>query len=115
VRLLALIASLSLLAAVLELVRRRRLREEFSVLWVAGAGGAFCLSIWGSGRAKLAAVLGTSEESALLATAALFMALICLDISTKVSRLANQQKHLVQELARMEKRIADVEKDNDRS
>jgi hypothetical protein len=113
VRVLALIASLTLLAAVFELVRRRRLREEFSVLWVVAALGAFGLSIWDGGREQLAAALGTSEGTALLATAALFLALICLDISTKVSRLANQQKHLIQEIARLEKRIADVERNDD--
>ena len=111
-RVLALVTSLALLAAVLDLVRRRRLREEFSVLWVVGAGGALGLSVWDYGREKLAALLGTSEESALLATASLFLACICLDISTKVSRLANQQKHLVQEIARLEKRIADLEGDD---
>jgi hypothetical protein len=114
-RILALLASLSLLAAVLELVRRRRLREEFSVLWVAGASGACILSVWDGARVQLAGILSTSEESALLATAALFLALVCLDISTKVSRLANQQKNLVQEIARLEKRIADIEKDDGRT
>ena len=78
---------------------RRRLREEFSVLWVVGASGALGLSIWDYGRTHLAALLGTTEEGALLATASLFLAGICLDMSTKVSRLANQQKHLVQELS----------------
>jgi len=113
-RILALLASLSLLAAVLELVRRRRLREEFSLLWVVGALGALALSLWDGARSQLAAALGTSEESALLATSALFLGMVCLDISTKVSRLANQQKHLVQEVARLEKRISDIERDDDR-
>jgi hypothetical protein len=113
-RILALLASLSLLAAVLELVRRRRLREEFSLLWVVGAFGALTLSLWDGARSQLASALGTSEESALLATAALFLAMVCLDISTKVSRLANQQKHLVQEFARLEKRVSDIERDNGR-
>lgn len=115
VRLLPLLASVALLIAVLDLVRRRRLREEFSMLWVVGAGGALVLSCWDYGREQLASVLGTSEEAALLATAALFLALVCLDISTKVSRLANQQKNLVQEIARLEKRIGDLEGDDDRS
>jgi hypothetical protein len=109
----AMVASLLLLVAVLDLVRRRRLREEFSVLWVVGASGALGLSIWDYGRTHLAGLLGTTEEGALLATASLFLAGICLDMSTKVSRLANQQKHLVQEVARLEKRLGDVEGDDE--
>ena len=106
---LPIIASVALLLAVLDLVRRRRLREEFSGIWVAGATGALILSAWGGARKELAELLGTSEQTALVAAAALFLALVCLDISTKVSRLANQQKNLVQEIARLEKRIADLE------
>ena len=111
-RLLPILASVALLLAVLDLVRRRRLREEFSVLWVVGTTSALVLSAWDYARSQLARLLGTSEETALVAAAALFLALVCLDISTKVSRLANQQKNLVQELARLEKRIADVEGDD---
>ena len=66
-RLLPLLASVALLIAVLDLVRRRRLREEFSMLWVVGAGGALVLSCWDYGREQLASVLGTREEAALLA------------------------------------------------
>ena len=105
-----LLASIALLLAVLELVRRRKLREEFSWLWVAGAGAALVLSCWVVGRSALTSLLGTTtEELALVAASILFVAMVCLDISTKVSRMANQQKNLVQEIARLEKRIADLE------
>ncbi|MEE2828889.1 MAG: DUF2304 domain-containing protein, partial [Myxococcota bacterium] len=101
-----LLASIALLLAVLELVRRRKLREEFSWLWVAGASGALLLSCWVVGRAALTDLLGTStEELALVAASILFVAMVCLDISTKVSRMANQQKNLVQAIARLEKRV----------
>jgi hypothetical protein len=109
VKLLPLLGSLALALTVIELVRRRRLREEFSWLWVVGASGALILSAWEGARAGLADLLGTDRQTAVLTVCLLFVVLVCLDISTKVSKLANQQKNLAQGLARMEKRLADLE------
>ena len=112
-KVLAFVVALLLLVRVLDLVRRQRLREEFSVLWVGGALGGLTLTVWAGGRETLARLLGADEGSALLTLAALFLLLIVLDLSTRVSRLANQQKHLIQEIARLEKRINDLEGQDD--
>ena len=110
-KVLPIVLSLALGATVLDLVRRRRLREEFSWMWVLGGAVALLLGLWERGRDGLAGWLGTDGEGAVLTLAVLFLALICLDISTKVSRLANQQKNLAQGLARMETRLSDLERD----
>lgn len=109
-RILPLVLSLAVAAAVLDLVRRRRLREEFSWMWILGGVAALSLSLWERARDGLARLLGTDAEGAVLTLAVLFLALICLDISTKVSRLANQQKNLAQGLGRLEKRLSDLER-----
>ncbi len=108
-KLLPLVLSLAVSATVLDLVRRRRLREEFSWMWILGGAAALVLGLWERARMGLAGWLGTDGEGAVLTLAVLFLALICLDISTRVSRLANQQKNLAQGLARLEKRLSDVE------
>ena len=108
-RVLPLVASLALALAVVDLVRRRRLREEFSWLWVLGSAGALVLSLWEGGRKALAGALGTDPTTAVLIACGLFLVLVALDISTKVSKLANQQKNLAQGVARLENRLADVE------
>jgi cell division protein FtsW (lipid II flippase) len=108
-RLLPLVLSLAVATAVVDLVRRRRLREEFSWMWVLGGAAALVLGLWGRAREGLAGWLGTDGEGAVLTLASLFLALVCLDISTKVSRLANQQKNLAQGVARLEKRLLDLE------
>jgi hypothetical protein len=103
------VASLALAVAVIDLVRRRRLREEFSWLWVLGSIGALVLSAWEGSRRALAGLLGTEPATAVLVVCGLFLVLVALDISTKVSKLANQQKNLAQGAARLEKRLADLE------
>ena len=110
-RLLPLVASVALALAVIDLVRRRRLREEFSWLWVLGSAGALVLSAWEGARQALASALDVDRPTAVLVVCGLFLALVALDISTKVSKLANQQKNLAQGVARLEKRLADLEGD----
>ena len=109
-KLLPLVLSVAVAAAVLDLVRRRRLREELSWMWILGGAVALVLGLWGRARTALAELLGTDSEGAALWLAVLFLALLCLDISTRISRFANQQKNLAQALARLEKRLSDLER-----
>ncbi len=111
-RILPLVLAFILLVAVLDLVRRRRLREEFSWLWVVGAGAALVLGAWAGPREALARALGVDGGLAVAALGMFFLGLVALDISTKVSRLANHQKNLAQTLGRLEKRLADLEDDD---
>ncbi len=112
-RVLGLLASIALAIAVLDLVRRRRLREEFSWLWVVGALAAVVLSASQSAREHLASLLRTDARTACLSTLLLFLVLVALDISTKVSKLANQNKNLAQDLARQRKRLEELEADDE--
>ena len=108
-RVVPLLVSLILLAAVIDLVRRRRLREEFSWLWVVGAAGALVLGAWEDAREAFARAMGVDEGMAVIALGVIFLVLIALDVSTKVSRLANHQKSLAQSVGRLEKRVSDLE------
>ena len=108
-RVLPLIASLALLGAVIELVRRRRLREEFSWIWVLGAATAFLLGVLPEVRGSVSRMLGVGEGQVLTLLAILFLCGVCLDLSTRLSRIANQQKNLAQLLGTLEKRVSDAE------
>ena len=101
--------ALLLLAAVLDLVRRRHLREEFSWVWVVGAATALALGAFARPREAFASALGVDEGLGVLTMAVFFLVLVALDISIKVSRLANHQKNLAQTLGRLDKRLCDLE------
>lgn len=108
-RLLPAALGVVVLVIVLDLVRRRRLREEFSWIWVAGGCGALSLAVIADARRAVATILGLDEAVAALVSALLFLAVVALDLSTQVSRLLNQQKNLAQDLGRLDKRVADIE------
>lgn len=108
-RALPALLALLILVAVVELVRRRRLREEFSWVWMLGGFGALLLAVHQGTRAALARLSGLGEGEAAIVAALLFLALVALDLSTQVSRLLNQQKNLAQDLGRLDKRVSDLE------
>jgi hypothetical protein len=99
-RIFALVASLGTLLFILELVRRRKLKEEYSWLWILTSGSMILLVAfygvieWASGL--IGAVLPTTT---LFLFALLFLLLISVHFSTVISRLTRQVTRLTQELA----------------
>ena len=107
ITLVSLIATIVLLLLVLELVRRRRLQERYSLLWLATGLTLFLLAAWSSLLNKLADIMGIRTPSnALFVVAAGFFLAVLLHFSLAMSRLTEQNSRLAQRLAMMEERTA---------
>jgi hypothetical protein len=99
-QLFAIIISFMVFIITIDLVRKKRLREEYSLLWL---GTSLCMIVlifrydWLLLVTKLiGAVLPTTT---LFLGSILFLILIAVQFSIKISRLSNQVKDLVQENA----------------
>lgn len=93
-------ASVVMLLFVLELVRRRKLREEYSLLWLATALVLIALSASRPLLDVLAETVGIFyPPSALFLVALGFMLFILLHFSTVLTRLAQENKQQAQQLA----------------
>jgi hypothetical protein len=93
-------ASILALVFVLELVRRRRLREEYSLLWLFTAFVMLVLASWRDLLHGLASLVGIAYPPNLLFLAAvLFILLILLYFSTIITRLTHENKDLAQQMA----------------
>jgi hypothetical protein len=91
---------------VLELVRRRRLREEYSWLWLLTAGTMVVLSIWFRLLVVITHLVGAvTPLNTLLLCAVLFLFAIAVHYSVIISRLTTQVKNLAQELALLSTRM----------
>ncbi|NPV68019.1 MAG: DUF2304 domain-containing protein [Anaerolineae bacterium] len=97
--LVGLIVTLGILLGVLELVRRRRLREEYSLLWILTAIALTVLNLWSAPLDWFAALTGIFRPTVLFVIAVGFFLLILLYYSTVLTRLADQNKDLAQEIA----------------
>lgn len=104
---LGLVASIAALLFILELVRRRRLREEYSLLWLATALVLLVLSISRPLLDVLAGAIGIFyPPSALFAVAVLFVLMILLHFSTVITRLTQENKEIAQQVALLRYELA---------
>ncbi len=111
--LVALVGSLVVLVVVLELVRRRRLQERYSMLWIATALVLFVLAIWSSALQEISDIVGIAyPPTTLFIAAATFFLLMLLHYSTVLSRLTDQNMRLAQQLALMEERLLARERED---
>jgi hypothetical protein len=105
------IASLVLLVAVLELVRRRRLREKYALLWILTAIVLLVLSVWRGAVTSIATTLGVSYgPTVLFAVGALFVLVVLLHYSTVISALTDRTVTLAQRVSILEQRIEHLER-----
>ena len=96
-----------LLLVVLELIRSRRLRERYALLWLLTGVVLLVLSAWRGGLNTIADWVGVTgyPPAVLFAVAVLFILLVLLDYSTVISRLSDQNTVLAQRLALLEQRL----------
>ena len=103
VSIFAVIASLLLLFLILELIRSRRLRERYALLWLLTAVVMLVLSAWRGALGSLAGAVGIYyPPSALFVLGSLFILGVLLHYSTVISRISDQNTILAQRLALLE-------------
>ncbi|MDY6862563.1 MAG: DUF2304 domain-containing protein [Thermodesulfobacteriota bacterium] len=98
-KVVAIIIGLSIFIVILELVRRRKLREEYSWLWLLTGAIILTLTLWYESLLKITHLIGAGlPTSTLFLFAIIFLILLCLQFSVQISKLSDQVKNLVQEL-----------------
>lgn len=102
------IASIILILVVVELVRGRRLKERYALLWLATGAVLLVLSIWRDGLNAIAGWFGVTgyPPAVLFAVAILFIFLVLLHYSTVISRLTDENIDLAQRIALLEERLS---------
>lgn len=100
VQILAIAVSALLLALVLELVRRRKLTDEHSLIWIIGAAALLGLSLWRNVLDVAAGVVGVHYPPALLLLVlTAFVFLVSLYFSVVISRQRQEIERMLEELA----------------
>lgn len=105
------VASLVLVAVILELIRSRRLRERYALLWLLTGLVLLALSGWRGGLNTIAGWAGVTgyPPAVLFAVGLLFIILVLLHYSTVISKLADQNTVLAQRIALLEARLRERE------
>jgi hypothetical protein len=90
---------LGLLGLTLELIRRRRLREEYAVLWVCTGLVVLGFVLMPEALVYLSTWLALDRATVLVLVCFVFLAAIVLHYSVVISKHSEREKHLSQELA----------------
>lgn len=99
-QIIGIVSALLILGVVLNLVRRRRLREEYSWLWLLASVFYLVLSIIPDWITAIANFLGINNTvTFLLFLALIFIVLILINYSVNLSKLNNQMKDVAQNIA----------------
>jgi hypothetical protein len=102
ITILSVLVSAALLLYILEMVRRRRLREEYSILWLAGGVILLVFSLkrdWLEWAADKAGIY--YPPSFLFLIGMLFILLILIHFSITISKLYQMNKKMAQEIAHL--------------
>jgi uncharacterized membrane protein YfbV (UPF0208 family) len=106
-RAIALVVSGIFLVAVLNLVRRGRLREEYTPIWVVVALAIMALSIWFQGLRRITELVGAwTPSSTLYFFGDLFLLVLCLNYAVRLSSLGSQMKLLAQEVSLLREELS---------
>lgn len=105
-KIVALILSLLVSGFVIELVRKRKLREEFSLIWVLISLAVILFAIWELPLRLVQRIVGTEiAVNALFFLAIVFLIVINVYLSMKISILTTRNIRLAQRVALLEERI----------
>ena len=117
VSIVGVLASVLLILVVLELVRGRRLKERYALLWLATGVVLLVLSAWRGGLNTIAGWLGVTSypPAVLFAVATLFILLVLLHYSTVISKLTDENVELAQRIALLEERVSRLAADETRA
>jgi len=111
VKILAIAGSATLLFLVLELIRRGRLKERYSLLWLFSGIVLLVLSLSRSLLEYFSRMIGIYYPPSLLFLIAfVFLLLITLHFSAVISGLSEKNKRLTQELALLRQSLDDLDR-----
>lgn len=106
----ALIISLLVFIFTIEMVRKKRLREEYSVLWLTTSFFMFILILKYEWLSAVTDMIGAKlPTTTLFLGSIVFLMLIAVQFSIKISRISDQVKDLVQENALLRKKLEENE------
>lgn len=99
-RIIAGVASMLVMILIIDLVRRRKLREEYSILWLAAGLLMIITAVHGSLVTWLAKLLGIDHPAYSLFVIALFVGMVlAIHFTVVLSKLTAQNWRLTQEIA----------------
>jgi hypothetical protein len=113
---IALIGSVLILAGIIELLRRRQLKEKYAVLWLLVGLVLVVFTAFPALLERISTALGVAVPTNLLFfVAILFLVGVVLHLSWEASRLENETRKLAEDVAILRLELAEFKREQDRA
>ena len=109
-RIIALSIAAAVLATTIEMIRRRKLREEYAMLWLSTSMILTVLAIFPQIPFFLNQALGINYLTMLMLSCFLFLAMIVMHYATAISRDAEHIRQLAQQVALLKEEVERLRK-----
>jgi hypothetical protein len=112
---IALVGTALILAGIVELLRRRQLKEKYAVLWLVVGVVLVIFTAFPALLTSIAAALGVAVPTNLLFfVAIMFLVGVVLHLSWEVSRLENETRKLAEDVAILRLDLAEQKREQNR-
>jgi len=106
IQIISIVSSLLIFGVVISLVRRRKLKTEYSLIWLTVSAIFILFSFWRTGIDQLASLFGIAYAPSVLFILLLIgIILLLVEFSIIISKQAERIKVLVQEMALLKHEI----------
>jgi hypothetical protein len=106
--LLTVFTALLLLVLIFELLRRRQLREKYTLLWMGVGLAVLVLGFFPRLLDRISGEFGVASGASLvLFLAVVFLLLVCIHLSWEASRLEEETRTLAEEVALIRTQLSD--------
>ena len=111
---IALVGSVLILAAIVELLRRRQLKEKYAVLWLIVGLVLVVFTAFPALLTRISSALGVAVPTNLLFfVAILFLVGVVLHLSWEASRLENETRKLAEDVAILRLDLAELKRERE--
>lgn len=102
----ALIVSIAIFVVIISLVKRGKLKEEYSWLWLLTGLIIFVMTVWYDLLVKLTELIGAvAPTTTLFIFSIIFLVFMSLHFAIRISQLSNHVKNLAQKISLLEAKI----------
>ncbi len=108
IQIISLLGALIFMAFIARLIKKGRLREEYSFIWIACTLILVVFSVWRNGLTEISLLLGVFYPPSLIFLIGLFAVIgFLVHLSVVISKLQQSIKDLTHEVAFLKKELAD--------
>lgn len=109
IQIISVLGSVAVMLLVFQMIRHRKLREEYALLWFGASLALIVVSLWRGALEFAARLAGVAYPPSLLFLGAILLGFfLAMHYSISLSRLAEQNKRLAQEVALLRHRLDGV-------